>query len=1016
MKYDAFISYRHAPLDMEMAKKVHTGLETYKIPKAVRTKTGKKKMGRVFRDQEELPIGSDLDDNISAALSESEYLIVICSPRTPDSYWVCKEIETFIKMHDRNHVLAVLIEGEPDESFPAQLLTDENGNPVEPLAADIRGNKKERNSKFKTEILRLAAPVIGCTYDDLKQRHRERVIRRIVTTVSAGAAAIAVAGTAFGIYNANVAQRMKQLADEKAKLADEKTRLADEIMFQFKGKQENQSRFFAEESLSLLNSGNREDAILMALEALPSQNNDRPYVPEAEYALSRALYAYNNDNNVTFDRNLNHSLPVTNMIKTEDESKIVTIDSGNRVYVWDVKTWSLLVVIEPTVDESNYYNSVRSADDNSDGVYVATEKDLTKYDYNGNVLYSKKYEDSIRQCVASESKNKIIVVCRKSINVLDSGSGSEISVFENDTEDVYMDNGRYYKDQGIFAVAHFAVDANSAYLSILNLKDDSITHMKLSEGYYLDSCRTEEGNYAVISCNNDLMQDGLKHAFVDLFDTNGNKLWSKELDVHVKFILSFVTKIRSHSYEEEGETKSDIVVTLEAEAFDIDEKTGEMKSAFNLPGDATMLALSTGSSYGRVGYKQGGIDFVDFKEGRIYSEYRFETNDSVKDAVLFSDMIVFDSYSSPDVHIVKWHDAPDIEDFYTYETRMLPQAVSTDGNYFALKPDNEYTKIYFSDSEGNQLYLFDKGDFIDKAWLMPDKAYVHDRTKLWKIDPFNKTEKEIKIAGIDDYFTSFDAYLTKDASKAVLWGYKDIYVVDLNTEKLIYTYSSKNIIGKAILSDDGKRIYVSEGIENLYVIDIEQNKRIEFTNKELLAVANSYDEEFIALSPDNKYIAFSCEDGFVRVLDTNTMEDYAQIPFPSYLYAFIAFTDDSRYVVMQGDDYRVRIWDIETKNFISTQDIYSQVDFIVCDDESGLMAVCTGYGLMLYETGSYGCVAMVDDGLVYLKNNDSVLISRNRAEIKRTYYKDYKALTEEARKQFPEAKLSEEKKVKYNVN
>ena len=130
MNYDAFISYRHAPLDMEIAKKVHTGLETYKIPKAVRKKTGKAKMGRVFRDQEELPIGSDLGDNISGALAGSEYLIVICSPRTPDSYWVCKEIDTFIKLHDRDHILAVLIEGEPDESFPPQLLTDENGEPV----------------------------------------------------------------------------------------------------------------------------------------------------------------------------------------------------------------------------------------------------------------------------------------------------------------------------------------------------------------------------------------------------------------------------------------------------------------------------------------------------------------------------------------------------------------------------------------------------------------------------------------------------------------------------------------------------------------------------------------------------------------------------------------------------------------------------------------------------------------------------------------------------------------------
>ena len=68
-------------------------------------------MGRVFRDQEELPIGSDLDDNISGALKESKYLIVICSPRTPESYWVCKEIETFIGMHDRKD-LSIKVEKE----------------------------------------------------------------------------------------------------------------------------------------------------------------------------------------------------------------------------------------------------------------------------------------------------------------------------------------------------------------------------------------------------------------------------------------------------------------------------------------------------------------------------------------------------------------------------------------------------------------------------------------------------------------------------------------------------------------------------------------------------------------------------------------------------------------------------------------------------------------------------------------------------------------------------------------
>ena len=145
MKYDAFISYRHTPLDMEMAKKLHKGLETFHIPKAVQKKTGRKNIKRVFRDQEELPIGSDLDENISTALKESGYLIVVCSPNTPKSEWVCKEIDSFIQMHDRAHVLAMLIEGEPNESFPHQLLVDENGTPVEPLAADVI---KQQHSRY----------------------------------------------------------------------------------------------------------------------------------------------------------------------------------------------------------------------------------------------------------------------------------------------------------------------------------------------------------------------------------------------------------------------------------------------------------------------------------------------------------------------------------------------------------------------------------------------------------------------------------------------------------------------------------------------------------------------------------------------------------------------------------------------------------------------------------------------------------------------------------------------------
>lgn len=57
-KYDAFISYRHTEPDKAIAEKLHRMLETYKVPKAVIKMGSQKKVGRVFRDREELPTSS----------------------------------------------------------------------------------------------------------------------------------------------------------------------------------------------------------------------------------------------------------------------------------------------------------------------------------------------------------------------------------------------------------------------------------------------------------------------------------------------------------------------------------------------------------------------------------------------------------------------------------------------------------------------------------------------------------------------------------------------------------------------------------------------------------------------------------------------------------------------------------------------------------------------------------------------------------------------------------------------
>ena len=53
-RYNAFISYKHAPLDTKVASEIQTRLERFRIPKAIQKSSGIKKIDRIFRDKEEL--------------------------------------------------------------------------------------------------------------------------------------------------------------------------------------------------------------------------------------------------------------------------------------------------------------------------------------------------------------------------------------------------------------------------------------------------------------------------------------------------------------------------------------------------------------------------------------------------------------------------------------------------------------------------------------------------------------------------------------------------------------------------------------------------------------------------------------------------------------------------------------------------------------------------------------------------------------------------------------------------
>jgi hypothetical protein len=90
--YDAFISYRNVVRDSRWAKWLIDALENYRVPAELQQRGCAPRLRKIFRDEDEVPASGDLYDQIRQALIASRFLIVVCSPYTPRSVWVQREI------------------------------------------------------------------------------------------------------------------------------------------------------------------------------------------------------------------------------------------------------------------------------------------------------------------------------------------------------------------------------------------------------------------------------------------------------------------------------------------------------------------------------------------------------------------------------------------------------------------------------------------------------------------------------------------------------------------------------------------------------------------------------------------------------------------------------------------------------------------------------------------------------------------------------------------------------------
>ncbi len=230
LQYAAFISYSHK--DATLARWLHDSLERFRVPADLVTRTGRKRLAPIFRDEADLAGSASLSASISRALTESSALIVLGSPAAANSAWVDEEILAFKRLGRADRIFCLVVDGEPfatdrgdpgQECFPRALryaFDPERGQTdarAEPLGVDLRKDGK------RDALLRIAAGLLGVGFDRLKRREQRRRQQQLITL-----SVVSVLGMAITSTLALMAYRAEQEARAQHRVAEREANIARE--------------------------------------------------------------------------------------------------------------------------------------------------------------------------------------------------------------------------------------------------------------------------------------------------------------------------------------------------------------------------------------------------------------------------------------------------------------------------------------------------------------------------------------------------------------------------------------------------------------------------------------------------------------------------------------------------------------------------------------------------------------------------------------------------------------------
>lgn len=1040
LHYNAFISYKHAELDNKVAAAIEWDLEHYHIPRKIQKKTGYKKIERIFRDKDELPITSDLSNTIEEALFNSDYLIVLCSTNTHLSTWVEREIKLFLQNHPQENVLTVLVDGEPHDVIPQILQNrevekyNEKGElvkefvPVEPLSCDYRLPRREAKN---VELPRLAATLVGCSYNELMNRQRQYKMKRL-TAIFSGAMALAVGFGAYMLYsNAKINENYRQSLIS-------------------------QSRYLSNASGQLLNAEKRIDALHLALAALPNEENpDRPIIPEAVSAITKASLAYTTETGSSISATWNYTMEdLVKDYKTDKDSiSFAAMDQSHNIRVWNRETHELLYEYSSLEKEAKYYTYIAP-----DVLMICSDKYIQAVDVvNGDIKWE------IEKL--GEEKYSLYTITEEPV-VMDDGSvlvGTydcglfKISVEDGSILDKYVikpDNE--YSESATFKDFVLSPDqkhimfcgANErfvdTYLYFYDLESREYDFLDLVEAGMMADDNVFE-KYEYLDKDNimvvvDTTEGYGNYTFLtmDVLTTSHKLIYCIDAnELSLKWIAKFDYNSINFGSRFYDLKDMNAVCFCAGNIIDVwDKDTGELLHEFNVNESIVGGVMSEGDTYPSIITRSG-------KMGSPSTISDTDCMTVMQDFTNNVNMVAFGKgafVNTDDSHSIIFYQAGvHDEEYQLFEDGPMFKSIN-DGNSIlegdiltalGATPDGSKAIIAFYDANtkkcigskeignGDDYYIYTLVGIYDDTAIV---TYTKDHDL--RMMEINAHTLEIKDTLIEkDYYTAFVDPIYTDG--------KLIYFRNENYEHL-------SVVIKDIAADDedtyeiGTTVYhwgYNDELKLLYVATKDIDYVINIETHDHFEVIHTADwEETTHIEIDSHYKRImASDDQYVHILDLEGNDLY-KISCPNVaVYGMAFFTPNGEnaqsellVVYESGDLYR---YDAETGEYIAKVELaynkfYDDAKFIF-DMENNTLYLQMGPLLNVIDLESWNLITYMTTALAYHEKTDTFLVYSYSTvkEIQVGYFRHYtvEELIQKGRDMLRGQEMSEELKKNYGI-